>query len=153
MNMKWIYIALINGKVSAFHKKEKVIESYLASYKSSNPNDECFIAKARRDSVKKYEDLYLVETYEGIFVQQKYEDTFRVLFIDDKIHEMDEMKDNLLNLLFNGKSSKKEKKKILTSLDKLDEVIETEREISIPTLRQLEQGYWELEEYRDKAFN
>ena len=62
------------------------------------------------------------------------------------------MKDNLLNLLFNGKSSKKEKKKILTSLDKLDEVIETEREISIPTLRQLEQGYWELEEYRDKAF-
>ena len=69
------------------------------------------------------------------------------------MHEMDEMKDNLLNLLFNGKTSKKEKKKILTSLDKLDEVIETEREISIPTLRQLEQGYWELEEYRDKAFN
>ena len=86
MNMKWIYIALINGKVSAFHKKEKVIESYLASYKSSNPNDECFIAKAKRDSVKNYEDLYLVETYEGIFVQQKYEDTFRVLFIDDKMH-------------------------------------------------------------------
>ena len=153
--MKWVYMALINGKPSAFHKKESVIKDYLKAYKTSNPMDECYIAKTKRDSVEMtsdYYDLYLTEVDDGIYIQQKYEDAFRIFFVDEYTHDINEMKDDIMSLLFNGRCTKKQKKKLLSSLNLLDEIEDTGKKYYIPTLHQLQEDYWKLEEFRDNYY-
>ena len=152
--MKWVYMALINGKVSAFHKKESVIKDYLKGYKSSNPMDDCYIAKTKRDSVESisdYSDLYLTEVDDDVYIQQKYEDVFCIFFMDNYNHDINEMKEDIMNLLFNGRCSKKQKKKLLSSLNLLDDIEDSGKKYFIPSLRQLQEDYWKLEEYRNNT--
>lgn len=153
--MKWVYMALINGKVSAFHKKEKIIKDYLRRYKDSNPIDECYIAKTRKDSVKNtrdYEDLYLIEVYDDLFIQSKYADAYSVFFIDDETSDVLSMKSNLIDQLTTGSCSKKQYHSIMNALEEVTSMENSEGFYFIPQLSTLQEACMQLECYREKTF-
>lgn len=153
--MKWIYIALINGVVTAFHKKESVIEAYLNQYKRSNPNDECYIGKAKRDSVetlRNYSDYYLVEIDSGFFIQRKYEDVFLCFCVSDKEHDLANMREDMSKILNSGKCNKKQKRRLVDAMIVLDEIEDDVKNYDIPPMHVLEEYYWQLEEYRNKVY-
>lgn len=153
--MKSIYIALVNGNVTAFHNKKYVIEDYLKKYKYSNPTDECYIAKAKKESVKEtksYQDLYLMEVFDNVYIQSKYVDAYMSLIVNDQVHEFESMKSTLIDTLATDKLPKKQRKSMLNSLKTLEE-IEASGDIHyVPTIRQLEDAYTDLERYRNEIY-
>ena len=154
--MKWVYVALIDGKVSAFHKKKKIIEDYLRRYKVSNPMDECYIAKTRKDSVKglqDYEDLYLTEALDNLFIQSKYVDAYNTFYVNDDIMQILLMRDDLMTVL-STKSyhSKKECQSIIESLKEVDLIVNEDDFYYVPNLQLLKESYVQLECYLDKTF-
>ena len=153
--MKWVYMALINGKVSAFHKKESVVKAYLSGYKMTNPKDECYIGKVKRDSVETkqiYRDFYLTEVFDDVYIQQKYEDVYLCFFVTDDQHDLNTMRNDVSRILNSGKCNKKQKRRLVEALVVLDEIEDESKIYDIPPIHVLEENYWQLEEYRNKIY-
>ena len=153
--MKSVYIALIEGQVTAFHHKKSVIEDYLRAYKDSNPTDECYIAKAKKESVKdtkSYQELYLVEVYENIYIQNKYQDAYMTLIVSDDVHMFESMKSEVMNALSADNLSKKQRKNMINSLKTLNEIERGGNIYYVPTIKQLECANNDLERYRNEIY-
>lgn len=153
--MKSVYIALIEGQVTAFHHKKSVIEDYLRAYKDSNPTDECYIAKAKKESVKdtkSYQELYLVEVYENIYIQNKYQDAYMSLIVSDDVHMFESMKSEVMNALSADNLSKKQRKNMINSLKTLNEIERDGNIYYVPTIKQLEYANNDLERYRNEIY-
>lgn len=153
--MKSVYIALIEGQVTAFHHKKSVIEDYLRAYKDSNPTDECYIAKAKKESVKdtkSYQELYLVEVYENIYIQNKYQDAYMTLIVSDDVHIFESMKSEVMNALSADNLSKKQRKNMINSLKTLNEIERDGNIYYVPTIKQLEYANNDLERYRNEIY-
>ena len=153
--MKSVYIALIEGQVTAFHHKKSVIEDYLRAYKDSNPTDECYIAKAKKESVKdtkSYQELYLVEVYENIYIQNKYQDAYMSLIVSDDVHMFESMKSEVMNALSADNLSKKQRKNMINSLKTLNEIERGGNIYYVPTIKQLECANNDLERYRNEIY-
>ena len=153
--MKSVYIALIEGQVTAFHHKKSVIEDYLRAYKDSNPTDECYIAKAKKESVKdtkSYQELYLVEVYENIYIQNKYQDAYMSLIVSDDVHMFESMKIEVMNALSADNLSKKQRKNMINSLKTLNEIERGGNIYYVPTIKQLECANNDLERYRNEIY-
>ena len=153
--MKSVYIALIEGQVTAFHHKKSVIEDYLRAYKDSNPTDECYIAKAKKESVKdtkSYHELYLVEVYENIYIQNKYQDAYMSLIVSDDVHIFESMKSEVMNALSADNLSKKQRKNMINSLKTLNEIERSGNIYYVPTIKQLEYANNDLERYRNEIY-
>lgn len=153
--MKSVYIALIEGQVTAFHHKKSVIEDYLRAYKDSNPTDECYIAKAKKESVKdtkSYHELYLVEVYENIYIQNKYQDAYMSLIVSDDVHMFESMKSEVMNALSADNLSKKQRKNMINSLKTLNEIERGGNIYYVPTIKQLECANNDLERYRNEIY-
>ena len=153
--MKSVYIALIEGQVTAFHHKKSVIEDYLRAYKDSNPTDECYIAKAKKESVKdtkSYHELYLVEVYENIYIQNKYQDAYMSLIVSDDVHIFESMKSEVMNALSVDNLSKKQRKNMINSLKTLNEIERSGNIYYVPTIKQLECANNDLERYRNEIY-
>ena len=153
--MKSVYIALIEGQVTAFHHKKSVIEDYLRAYKDSNPTDECYIAKAKKESVKdtkSYQELYLVEVYENIYIQNKYQDAYMSLIVSDDVHIFESMKSEVMNALSADNLSKKQRKNMINSLKTLNEIERSGNIYYVPTIKQLEYANNDLERYRNEIY-
>ena len=153
--MKSVYIALIEGHVTAFHHKKSVIEDYLRAYKDSNPRDECYIAKAKKESVKdtkSYQELYLVEVYENIYIQNKYQDAYMSLIVSDDVHMFESIKSEVMNALSTDNLSKKQRKNMINSLKTLNEIERGGNIYYVPTIKQLEYANNDLERYRNEIY-
>ena len=153
--MKSVYIALIEGQVTAFHHKKSVIEDYLRAYKDSNPTDEGYIAKAKKESVKdtkSYQELYLVEVYENIYIQNKYQDAYMSLIVSDDVHIFESMKSEVMNALSADNLSKKQRKNMINSLKTLNEIERGGNIYYVPTIKQLECANNDLERYRNEIY-
>jgi hypothetical protein len=151
--MKHVYVAIINGEISAFHEKKSIMKDYLSKYKNSNPKDKCSIGKMPRIcayQMREYEDLYLEDCGMDLYIQSKYVDAYLVMIIPEE-YEIQDIIDGIYYTLENMRCNKKQRKKLIASLETLTE-IQAENGIPyIPPLRVLEQEYWQLEEFRRNA--
>jgi hypothetical protein len=149
--MKWVYMALINGEVSAFHKKKSVMKDYLSGYKDSNPDDKCYLAKITAKSAKEmreYENLYLEDSGEGL-VQRKYVDTYLIMSSYGE-SETSKLVRKLESLLEKDRCSKKDRNTVLDIIKDLRRI--DQKYFYTPSLRVLREEYWKIEEYRNKLY-
>ena len=127
----------------------------MRAYKDSNPTDECYIAKAKKESVKdtkSYQELYLVEVYENIYIQNKYQDAYMTLIVSDDVHIFESMKSEVMNALSADNLSKKQRKNMINSLKTLNEIERDGNIYYVPTIKQLEYANNDLERYRNEIY-
>jgi hypothetical protein len=129
------------------------MKDYLSKYKFSNPRDKCSIGKIPRicaTKMREYEDLYLEDCGVNCYIQHKYVDAYLVMIIPEE-YEIQDLIDGIYYTLENMRCNKKQRKKLIASLETLSE-IQAENGIPyIPPIRVLEQEYWNLEEFRRQA--
>ena len=147
--MKKVYAAVIEGEMIAYHKEKKVMEKYLYLYKKSNPSPNVGMTKVARKAIPDlyYHEYYLVP-WRDIVIQEIYVDTME--FIEPE-SRTDELVETLMELMGNDKLRKKEKEAVLSTLQILENN-EKRRYSYIPSIKELKDGYWRLEEYRNKTF-
>lgn len=148
--MKYSYIALINGKITAFHNKKSVMKEYLRLYKNSNPNDECFMGKMTRKKAEKvthYSDWYL-EDVGDTYVQSIFVDAYFIMLDMSYSETINGMIEELWKAAAR-EESKKKTRKILASIEILSEM-QSGRNSYTPSFQVLQEEYWKVEEYRNK---
>lgn len=148
--MKFVYVAFINQEICAFHEKKSVMKDYLAVYKSSNPEDKCYMAKMSQLAaiqMREYDDLYLEDSGIGTYVQHKYVDTYLQMAVPDQT-EMQQLIDGIYFTLEHIRCTKKQRKKLASSLGIIQEIKETNYKPYVPSIHLLADDYWRLEEYR-----
>lgn len=138
-----------DGKVIAFHKKEKVAKKFVKNYQKSNKNKICLIASIPDKIAKshpRFEELYL-EKYGSTYIQSEYL-YIHQLSIDDEINDLEQCRQTLVRLVEYCNKTKEINalwKSIYIVEDKLEEL-----ELETPELRDLEEANSRYSEYRRK---
>lgn len=138
-----------DGKVIAFHKKEKVAKKFVKNYQKSNKNKICLIASIPDKIAKshpRFEELYL-EKYGSTYIQSEYL-YIHQLSIDDEISDLERCRETLVRLVECCNKTKEINalwKSIYIVEDKLEEL-----ELETPELRDLEEANSRYSEYRRK---
>lgn len=143
-----MYVVEVNGKITAFHKKKKVLKKYLKNYRNTNPKDDVFLLEIDDDIESDIfnEDLYLVPCNET-YIQQRYIDNFYLISeYDDKVRLESQLKRLLKENL-----TVAEKKTLLQVL----EIVKSRRKEAgayTPSLEHLSEIYWMYEEWKNNIY-
>lgn len=143
-----MYVVEVNGKITAFHKKKKVLKKYLKNYRNTNPKDDVFLLEIDDDIESDIfnEDLYLVPCNET-YIQQRYIDNFYLTSeYDDKVRLESQLKRLLKENL-----TVAEKKTLLQVL----EIVKSRRKEAgayTPSLEHLSEIYWMYEEWKNNIY-
>lgn len=138
-----------DGKVIAFHKKEKVAKKFIKNYRKSNTNKICLIANIPDKYAKahpRFEELYL-EKYGSTYIQAEYL-YIHQLSMDDEINDLERCRETLVRLV-----ECCDKNKEVNALWKSIYIVENrlqELETETPELRDLEEADSRYSEYRRK---
>ena len=148
MSKNWIYAAVIDGRISAFHEKKKLIREYCTNYKASNPRESIQMIRIKEKKAEALPnfDAYYLEDWGGGLIQSKY---VEVMQIDDNgdVVLCDRLKSQLEQLLLKNLSSK-QKKSVLGVIEIIN-MKEKNHMTSTPSLKYLSHRYWMIEEYKN----
>ena len=151
MSKTWIYAAVIDGKISAFHERKKIMREYCSSYKESNPKESVHMIRIKEKKAEKLPnfDAYYLEDWGNGIIQSKFVEV--MLIDDDGRSEMcNGLKRQLEELLLKNLSSK-QKKSVLEVIEILN-TREKSNKTSTPSLKHLTQRYWMIEEFKNHMY-
>ena len=151
MSKSWVYAAVIDGRLSAFHEKKKVMREYCKTYKDSNPKESVQmirIKEKKAEALPNFDAFYL-EDWGGGLIQSKF---VEVMMIDDNGDSLicEKLKSQLEQLLLKNLSPK-QKKSVLEVIEIIN-VKEKDHKMSTPSLMYLNHRYWMIEEYKDHTY-
>ena len=151
MSKTWIYAAVIDGNISAFHEKKKVMRDYCRGYKESNPKESVHMIRIKEKKAEALPnfDAYYLEDWGGGLVQAKF---VEVMMIDDngECEICDSLKRQLEQLLLK-KLSPKQRKSVLEVIEIIN-TREKDHNSSTPSLKYLYQRYWMIEEFKNHTY-
>ena len=151
MSKTWIYAAVIDGNISAFHEKKKIMRDYCRGYKESNPKESVHMIRIKEKKAEALPnfDAYYLEDWGGGLVQSKF---VEVMMIDDngECEICDGLKRQLEQLLLK-KLSPKQRKSVLEVIEIID-IKEKYHTSSTPSLKYLYQRYWMIEEFKNHTY-
>lgn len=150
--MKWIYAAISNHEVVAFHKKKEVIKIYIKNYRLTNPSQKIGSVRIKKkacERLQNFERLYLeqVGEYEKLYIQRRYVDAY-LATVDLHEEELLNSIEDKLSILMKDKLSCSDKITVLKVL----EIVENRKNKVMhytPTLKELEDIFWRYEEYQN----
>lgn len=145
--MKSIYAILINGKVSAFHKKWKVVKKYAGNYRQTNPRDNVTICEMRKEVWKDHplRDDYYLTPFHKTYVQKKY---LWIMELEDRCSEKEGLIFQVDELLRNTKNES-DACVLLKVQDVIKENLNRQRHYT-PSISILDEISYNYEEYRRK---
>ena len=148
MSKNWVYAAVIDGRLSAFHEKKKIMREYCRNYKDSNPKESVQMIRIKEKKAEALPnfDAYYLEDWGGGLIQSKF---VEVMMIDDNgdCAICDSLKRQLEQLLLKNLSSK-QKKAVLEVIEIIN-IKEKGHVTTTPSLKYLNQRYWMVEEYKN----
>ena len=151
MSKTWIYAAVIDGKISAFHERKKIMREYCSSYKESNPKESVHMIRIKEKKAEKLPnfDAYYLEDWGNGIIQSKF---VEVMMIDDdgRSEMCNSLKRQLEELLLKNLSSK-QRKSVLEVIEIIN-TREKDHNSSTPSLKYLYQRYWMIEEFKNHTY-
>ena len=151
MGKNWMYAAVIDGNISAFHEKKKIMRDYCRGYKESNPKESVHMIRIKENKAEALPnfDAYYLEDWGGGLVQSKF---VEVMMIDDNGDSLicESLKSQLEQLLLKN-ISPKQKKSVLEVIEIID-IKEKYHTSSTPSLKYLYQRYWMIEEFKNHTY-
>ena len=151
MSKSWVYAAVIDGRLSAFHEKKKIMREYCKTYKDSNPKESVQMIRIKEKKAESlpYFDAFHLEDWGGGIIQSKF---VEVMMIDDNGDSLicENLKSQLEQLLLKN-ISPKQKKSVLEVIEIIDDKEKGHR-TSTPSLTYLNQRYWMIEEYKNHTY-
>ena len=175
-----MYAARIDMKVVAYHKDRDVVNTYAEMYQTSNPRATLEILKFKKRGIKSttnFNDYYLEEYEDNIYIQRKYMDAYALIMsttipVKDKIiYELVSVilqndpiaKKSGINFDFNDLNSaikvidevilrRNNSREEIKMLMEISDVLKSHKNelIWMPSIRDLNEEYWRIENYRSK---